>query len=304
MILILKKETFLNSIYYLLLFANGWVRYIYCVVSVSTKIKGMPTSASIDIWWLLTVLFTGLATGIALGSFHFFFRKGTSCEKSSGLSSVKSSFGTVRSEKNSSASRPTSAASSSPPLDKKTDAVGISSSSSSSYEDIGEESEESEDEEEKYECLRLKMVFVIRQTTPKLPTAIAAKLVSRAAIHLVEARLEERLSFQQTGRGSSPHDQTTAEWMTWFRWWRRIGCAKITLKGEDNDSTLNGMIDTAKRLELPYAVIDFSEFLVQEEKAAGGKMSLPLREGIAVIALGPAPSKNLDEITGNLKLMS
>lgn len=152
-------------------------------------------------------------------------------------------------------------------------------SSSSSWEE--------EDEESNEEDLRLKMVFAIRQRTPKMPPALVAKLVARAAVQLVLTHVESQ---------STP---TSDQWRRWYWKWRRDGCAKITLKVDDKEELLQEMESKANALQLPVHTVSYSAVTAGE---ADG-YALP-GSGIALIALGPAPADNLDPITGKLKLLS
>lgn len=174
------------------------------------------------------------------------------------------------------------------------------SSSSSDGSDWEEDEDEEEDEEEEeIENLRLKMVFVLHQPTPKMTAPLAATLVSSVAVKLVEERLSA--PEEAEGEGKTSH---SAEWRRWYVWWKQVGCAKITLKGGSDVAALEAMVEAVRALHLPVRTMTYDQVPQDNSDNNPSGSSLPMRTGIAVIGIGPAPSHKLDSITGKLKLMS
>lgn len=177
-----------------------------------------------------------------------------------------------------------------------------SSTLSSSLEEDEWEDEE-EDEEEEYENMRLKMVFVIRQTSLKLSAALSSSLVSQAAISVVEDRVllseEEATATKKKKRGEDDKQQ----WGTWYKWWRRVGAAKIALKGPDDECKLQELVKCAKDAHLSVKTVSFQD-VDQSLLPEGMRYDEKKKSEIIVIAIGPAPSLHIDPITGNLKLLS
>lgn len=171
---------------------------------------------------------------------------------------------------------------------------------SSGYDTASDEEEWSEEEEELYAEMRLKMVFVIRSMSPKLSPAEAATSVSQAAVSVIEDRI---LHKDGEKKGQKELSKDGSEWSSWYKWWRRIGCAKITLKGPDDDAKLEALLQSSQESHLPVKVINSSG-------AESKKIQLEPKHheektnGIVVIAIGPAPSSKIDPITGKLKLLS
>ena len=75
-----------------------------------------------------------------------------------------------------------------------------------------------------------------------------------------------------------------------LKWWERTGCAKIALKGE-NDNTLLQIEETARSLGL-------ITYLVED----AGRTQIPAVSR-TVLAIGPAPAALFDGLTGHLKLL-
>ncbi len=75
-----------------------------------------------------------------------------------------------------------------------------------------------------------------------------------------------------------------------LKWWERTGCAKIALKGE-NDDTLFQIEETARSLGL-------ITYLVED----AGRTQIPAGSR-TVLAVGPAPAALFDGLTGHLKLL-
>lgn len=176
--------------------------------------------------------------------------------------------------------------------------------SSSSEEDEWEDEEEDEnDEEEKYENMRLKMVFVIRQTSPKLSAALSSSLVCQAAISVIEDRVLLSTENVVADRTKQREDDDKQQWDTWYKWWRRIGAAKIALKGPDNECTLQELVNSAKGAHLPVKMVSFHD-VGQCFIPDGMNYDEKKENDIVVIAIGPAPSLHIDPITGSLKLLS
>lgn len=165
----------------------------------------------------------------------------------------------------------------------------VVSCTSSSEEEFDEETDE--ELEDQMDSLRLKMVFVIRQVTPKLTSNAVASMVSQTALQLLEKRLKNYSSKESTSSRSAEH-------RLWYRWWRRLGCAKITLKCDDNEALVQSMMEKAEEMRLPLVAhrLSTSPALSGVEGGSAGE--------IVVIGFGPAPSHELNEITGTLKLLS
>lgn len=146
----------------------------------------------------------------------------------------------------------------------------------SSEADSSDDSDSSEEED-----LRMKIIFTIRQTTPKVPPSTVASIVSHSSILLAEKSM----------RLQSP-SSTKAVWKKWYMMWRRSGCAKITLKGSSDNDGMKRIAVSADELKVPVVSVTF------------GSLHEALSDEIAVVALGPAPSSVLDQLTGSFKLMS
>lgn len=181
----------------------------------------------------------------------------------------------------------------------KTESNEITDSSESDEMSSYEEDEWTE--EEKYEEMRLKMVFVIRGGPLKLSSALSASLVSQAAI----LAIEDVLLHQEKEGVCDPRAKSGdfIQWATWYTWWRRIGCAKITLKGPDDETKLQKLVDSAQKSHLPVKTIDFLDIQGKHIQPGPGLHEIK-EKGIAVVAIGPAPSSIIDPITGSLKLLS
>ncbi|KAK7201123.1 Peptidyl-tRNA hydrolase PTH2 [Novymonas esmeraldas] len=157
-------------------------------------------------------------------------------------------------------------------------------------------SEDVDSEYDRMEALRLKMVFVVRNTVqPKITAQEVAVLTASAGIELVEL-------LQRSGPDLAEEQQ---RWRSWYLWWNRIGCAKITLRCPDAD-TMELIVATAREHGLPIAQLHrpppSPETAVRAKGIALANAAQP-RE-VVVLALGPAPSDVLEPITGSLKLFS
>ncbi|EKF37805.1 hypothetical protein MOQ_001993 [Trypanosoma cruzi marinkellei] len=149
-----------------------------------------------------------------------------------------------------------------------------------------EDDEEEEDtsdcssEFERIEDLRLKMVLVIRRDVKEVNPNDIFTLSAGAAVSLV----------QKIRRDAEHRD-----WKSWYEWWRRVGCAKITLRSPDS-RTLRQVAVAAEASGLPWCGATPLPSPLDEANA-GEEMGL-------LVAVGPAPSALLDPITGKLKLLS
>lgn len=76
----------------------------------------------------------------------------------------------------------------------------------------------------------------------------------------------------------------------WYDKWRGEGQAKVAVKANSLEE-LYGLKDEAEKLGLPIAIIE-DRGLTQLEPGT-----------TTCLAIGPAPSKLIDEVTGNLKLL-
>ncbi|KEG15625.1 peptidyl-tRNA hydrolase, PTH2 family [Trypanosoma grayi] len=137
-----------------------------------------------------------------------------------------------------------------------------------------EEDEECDDSDEdseleRMEELRLKMVFVIRRDLKKMPAHDIAALTAGAAVDVVH---------------KIQYGADNTQWLEWYWWWNRVGCAKIALKCPDGE-TLQRVVAESEAAGLPFSVVGES-----------GEHTL--------VAIGPVPSGVLDPITGSLKLLS
>ncbi|ESL08157.1 hypothetical protein TRSC58_04144 [Trypanosoma rangeli SC58] len=133
---------------------------------------------------------------------------------------------------------------------------------------------------ERIEELQLKMVLVIRRDVTDMTTNDICALSAGAAVSLVQ-------KIQRDGEHK--------EWKVWYEWWRRVGCAKITLKSPDY-STLEQVALAAEAGGLPWhGTLPLPSSLVKEDNEE--------QMGV-VVAVGPAPSAVLNPITGKLKLLS
>ncbi len=103
----------------------------------------------------------------------------------------------------------------------------------------------------------------------------------KTAVQVAHAAVEAVLLIIDSGR---------SEWMHWLRLWRLQGQKKIAVK-VDSEQELLKVYQDALRLGLPASLI-----------ADAGLTELPPGTRTAV-AVGPAPVKLVDRITGRLKLL-
>ena len=103
----------------------------------------------------------------------------------------------------------------------------------------------------------------------------------KTAVQVAHAAVEAVLLIIDSGRG---------EWMRWLRLWRLQGQKKIAVKVSSEQELLKVYQD-ALRLGLPASLI-----------ADAGLTELPPGTRTAV-AVGPAPVKLVDKVTGRLKLL-
>jgi PTH2 family peptidyl-tRNA hydrolase len=103
------------------------------------------------------------------------------------------------------------------------------------------------------------------------------KLAAQAAHAAVEAVLEII-------------DSSHPEWLRWLREWRRLGQKKVVVK-VDSEKELLEVYEEARRLGLPASLI-----------IDAGRTELPPGTKTAV-AVGPAPARLVDRVTGKLKLL-
>lgn len=141
-----------------------------------------------------------------------------------------------------------------------------------------EEDEESVDSEtEALEELRLKMVLIVRKDEPALSAPSIATKASHAALAVLHNTLT---AYQNSGEGDKAAGEVAEKWWQWYLWWNQIGVAKITLKCPDRQTLLDLHVK-AVDCRLPCALVDGD-----------------------ILAVGPAPSKDLDVISGTLKLLN
>lgn len=141
--------------------------------------------------------------------------------------------------------------------------------------DSGEEMSSDDDEgytSDELEEMRLKMVLIVRKDAPLTPQDIAIH-ASSAAIGVIANTYK--------AHSSRPDDHDAQRWWKWYLWWSRIGVAKITLRC--NDAT---------------------EFKRLESVAAEHQLPYFVAGDLSVLGVGPAPSKDLDVVSGALKLLS
>ncbi|RNF09737.1 peptidyl-tRNA hydrolase, PTH2 family [Trypanosoma rangeli] len=155
--------------------------------------------------------------------------------------------------------------------------------STEAEEEAEEEDEGTSDYDSELECieeLQLKMVLVIRRDVRDMTTNDICALSAGAAVNLVQ-------KIQRDGEHK--------EWKVWYEWWRRVGCAKITLKSPDY-CTLRQVALAAEARGLPWHdTFAMPSSLVKKDNDE--------QMGV-VVAVGPAPSAILNPITGKLKLLS
>jgi len=85
-------------------------------------------------------------------------------------------------------------------------------------------------------------------------------------------------------------DSRQPDWLRWLRSWRMQGQKKVAVK-VDNEQQLLTVYQEARRLGLPASLI-----------ADAGLTELPPGTRTAA-AVGPAPSRLVDKVTGSLKLL-
>jgi peptidyl-tRNA hydrolase, PTH2 family len=153
-------------------------------------------------------------------------------------------------------------------------------------EDWSDEGEETSDDDgdddgydsEELEEMRLKMVLIVRKDEPLLSAPSIASEAAQAALDVLHQ------TYQAYHRAASDDAKATTEeaerWWRWYLWWSRIGVAKITLKCPDRQ-TLMDLHAKAVEYSLPCALVEGD-----------------------VLAVGPAPSRDLDVISGTLKLLN
>lgn len=139
------------------------------------------------------------------------------------------------------------------------------------------------DSDDALEELKLKMVLIVRKDEPLLPGPCIATKASEAALavlHKTYVTYSANQALSGTDRTQAVSTDTAERWWRWYLWWNRIGVAKITLKCPDR-RTLLDLHAKAVESNLPCALVDSD-----------------------ILAVGPAPSKDLDVISGSLKLLS
>lgn len=149
----------------------------------------------------------------------------------------------------------------------------------SSSEDWSDEEEESETDSETaaLEELRLKMVLIVRKDEPMMSAPSIATKAAQAALAVLHTTFT---AYQGSSELDSDAKAVAEQWWQWYLWWNQIGVAKITLKCPDRQT-----------------LIDL------HMKAVDCKLPCALVEG-DILAVGPAPSKDLDVISGTLKLLN
>lgn len=189
-------------------------------------------------------------------------------------------------------------------------------------------------EYERMEEQRLKMVFVVRQFTPKLPANTVAELTAGAGVGLVEwinslqAAAPGDVAPQHAQPLLTAHDMAShgciadseaeelTNWRTWYAWWNRIGCGKITLRCSEPDA-MEAVAASAVLNRIPVFLMKKSHITMASPESDHGKKSKggapavfgggapsPDAQEIVVAALGPAPASVLDPITGSFKLFN
>jgi peptidyl-tRNA hydrolase len=142
-----------------------------------------------------------------------------------------------------------------------------------------EEESETDSETAALEELRLKMVLIIRKDEPMLSAPSIATKASQAALAVLHATLTANQRSSEHDVGSDAR-ATAEQWWQWYLWWNQLGVTKIALKCPDRQ-TLSELHMKAVDVKLPCALVDGD-----------------------ILAVGPAPSKDLDVISGALKLLN
>lgn len=204
--------------------------------------------------------------------------------------------------------------------DKPPSDANSSSGSSSEYTTESSDSEEcsSEDEEDAERSDRIKMVLVALCPKGKAPNAndlaqLAAQSAVEVLIH-VQKSGEANGEQQNAATTGSAGPSVAVCWDRWVRRWRREGVTKITLKAPDLE-TFATVKQKLSREALPYVITSLpttSGHVVGSTKTGGGLsnsgaplLQQPHTDVLPTIAcIGPAPSKRIDRITGELKLFS
>lgn len=127
----------------------------------------------------------------------------------------------------------------------------------------------------------MKMVLVVRKDL-KMGAGKVAAQAAHAAVGVVERVMEYEDVVQPDG---SEHP-----WWAWYTAWSAEGCMKVALQCPD-EATMVELQREAKAKQLPYYLVRDAG---RTQIAAGSK---------TVLAIGPAPKPNVDELTGHLKLL-
>lgn len=134
----------------------------------------------------------------------------------------------------------------------------------------------------------MKMTLVVRQDL-KMGTGKIAAQCAHAAVGVVEMVITHRDRRCNPPETCDP-DSQVRHWVAWYDVWNLTGCTKVVLKCPDEDSMM-AVARQAKADGLPLYVIRDAG---RTQIAAGSK---------TVVAVGPAPKRLVDKVTGNLKLL-
>ncbi|EPY17646.1 peptidyl-tRNA hydrolase, PTH2 family [Strigomonas culicis] len=127
----------------------------------------------------------------------------------------------------------------------------------------------------------MKMVLVVRKDL-KMGAGKVAAQAAHAAVGVVERVMEYE--------GECLPDGSEHPWWAWYSAWSEEGCQKVALQCPDEEA-LMALQRAAKEKQLPYYLVRDAG---RTQIAAGSK---------TVLAIGPAPKPNVDELTGQLKLL-
>jgi peptidyl-tRNA hydrolase len=137
--------------------------------------------------------------------------------------------------------------------------------------------------QKKWECpddLELKMVLVVRKDLKLKAPEVAAYCAQAAldAVHLVTTTEGPPLPKVEAETPAEEALERRAMWRQWLTWWNDEGVAKVVLKAEDG-AALSDIAGECASLGLPFVKV-----------------------ADAVVAVGPAPVEDIDEVCGDLKL--
>jgi peptidyl-tRNA hydrolase len=128
--------------------------------------------------------------------------------------------------------------------------------------------------------LELKMVLVVRKDL-KLKAPEVASHCAQAAIEGVAQSTSAPLPSGPSTEPTTPEEEALERrsmWRQWLEWWNEEGVAKVVLKAE-SDEVLSAVTGECAAMGLPFVKV-----------------------ADAVVAVGPAPVEDIDEVCGDLKL--